>query len=637
MMLRSKQKAAIVSMLHLNNKDAATAAMASKSDLDDGSAPPAAALPASLSDPIWKVLVYDQAGQDIISPLLKVNELREHGITVHMHLNSDRQPIPDVPAIYFVQPTLENLKRIGEDMSRKLYDAYYLNFTFTLPRSLLEELAALAISSGAASSIVQVYDQYLSYLCLEERLFSFNMVDSYKILNDPSSSDSTIDASTDKIVNSLFSAISTLGAVPIIKCPRRSAAANIATKLEQKIRDHMINSRNNLFSEANVGSSRPVLVLLDRNFDIATMVSHSWTYSALVHDVLDMKLNRVVLYLSENNRKTKKVYDLDVSDYFWAKNSGIAFPQVAEDVSAEINRYKKDVEEVTRSSGVSTLEELDPTTNAQSLKNAISVLPKLTERKRTLDMHMNIATSLFTSIGERQLDSFTALEENIAKQTKASILEVLKDEKKTAEDKLRLFLFYYLSVEDISKEDMAQFEAALTASHVSLTSIAHLKNVRNFTKIVTASNPVPQQSTSSDIFQSITSNISKFAGQLDGSRVGGGFENLLSGVTNFLPSRRDLPCTKIVDAIMEGNSTPETEDMMTLDPKLGRGAAPKPTKTRVTFQEAIVFMVGGGNYVEFQNLQDYAQRSTHKKVTYGSTEILTAKGMVAQLEALGGK
>jgi hypothetical protein len=36
-----------------------------------------------------------------------------------------------------------------------------------------------------------------------------------------------------------------------------------------------------------------VLVILDRNIDLIPMLSHSWTYQALVHDVLEMKLNRV--------------------------------------------------------------------------------------------------------------------------------------------------------------------------------------------------------------------------------------------------------------------------------------------------------------------------------------------------------
>ncbi|CAF89651.1 unnamed protein product [Tetraodon nigroviridis] len=35
-------------------------------------------------EPVWKVLVYDWYGQDIISPLLSVKELRDMGITLHL-------------------------------------------------------------------------------------------------------------------------------------------------------------------------------------------------------------------------------------------------------------------------------------------------------------------------------------------------------------------------------------------------------------------------------------------------------------------------------------------------------------------------------------------------------------------------
>ena len=58
---------------------------------------------------VWKVLIYDKLGQDIISPLLKVNEIRENGITMHLALSKERLPIPDVPAVYFISPTMENI------------------------------------------------------------------------------------------------------------------------------------------------------------------------------------------------------------------------------------------------------------------------------------------------------------------------------------------------------------------------------------------------------------------------------------------------------------------------------------------------------------------------------------------------
>lgn len=38
------------------------------------------------NEPSWKVLIYDRIGQDIISPLISVKELRELGVTLHVYV-----------------------------------------------------------------------------------------------------------------------------------------------------------------------------------------------------------------------------------------------------------------------------------------------------------------------------------------------------------------------------------------------------------------------------------------------------------------------------------------------------------------------------------------------------------------------
>ena len=35
-------------------------------------------------DPIWKVLVFDNLGRDVISSVLRVNDLRGWGVTIHL-------------------------------------------------------------------------------------------------------------------------------------------------------------------------------------------------------------------------------------------------------------------------------------------------------------------------------------------------------------------------------------------------------------------------------------------------------------------------------------------------------------------------------------------------------------------------
>jgi hypothetical protein len=57
---------------------------------------------------------------------------------------------------------------------------------------------------------------------------------------------------------------------------------------------------------------------------------------------------------------------------------------------------------------------------------------------------------------------------------------------------------------------------------------------------------------------------------------------------------------------MSGSSD---EELLYLDPKSLRGPSQSASSMRTSFQDAIVFMVGGGSVIEYQNLQEYAQVS----------------------------
>lgn len=62
--------------------------------------------------PIWKLFVMDSGAQKILAPLIKVNDLRDHGVTLYLQLKGQRERVPDVPVVYFVEPTTESISLI---------------------------------------------------------------------------------------------------------------------------------------------------------------------------------------------------------------------------------------------------------------------------------------------------------------------------------------------------------------------------------------------------------------------------------------------------------------------------------------------------------------------------------------------
>lgn len=265
----------------------------------------------------------------------------------------------------------------------------------------------------------------------------------------------------------------------------------VAARLDRKLRDHILDSKDNsLFSgssqkgHTSTPSSRPILIIVDRTVDLVPMLSHSWTYHSLVNDILNMRLNQITVTVpgekGAGDKPITKQYDLKANDFFWAKNASQPFPNVAQDIDAELSKYKEDAAEVTRKTGTSSLDDLHAESGASAaqLKAAITLLPELRERKAVLDMHMNIAHAILKGVADRQLDNFYQLEENVSKQTKSQMLELINDIDKGSDpmDKLRLFIIWFLSVEqEISRSDMGKFDEALRNAGADTTSLAYIK------------------------------------------------------------------------------------------------------------------------------------------------------------------
>lgn len=313
----------------------------------------------------------------------------------------------------------------------------------------------------------------------------------------------------DSIVDSLFSVCVTLGNVPIIRCPKNSAAEMVARRLEKKLKENLYDARNNLFhmdatQAGNFSFQRPLLVILDRNVDMATPLHHTWTYQALAHDVMELSLNRIMVEEDSDKstggaRRKTKSFDLDNRDKFWTSHKGSPFPTVAEAIQEELESYRSSEDEIKKlksNMGIDGENEVAYSMvndNTARLTNAVNSLPQLMEKKRLIDMHTKIATNILNFIKSRRMDSFFELEEKIMSKSllDKAMSDLLQDrEFGSNEDKMRLYIIFYICT-NMPEPEYRRLEGILQEQGCDLSPMPYVQRWKSI--MTRSSNLTPTQ------------------------------------------------------------------------------------------------------------------------------------------------
>jgi len=646
--LRERQVSRLKKMLHLNiQMDDSPVSSTSKEELT------------------WKVLVLDRRSTAIVSSVLRVNDLLDYGITMHALIDQRRTSLPDVNAVYFVSPTVENIAKIISDVNNDHYAKFYVNFTSSLGRSLLEDFAKKVAETGNSYMIKQVYDQYLDFIVTEPNLFSLDMKNVYAQFNDPKTVEDEISGRVNEIVSGLFSAVLTMGSVPIIRSNRGGPAELIAQKLDHRLRDHSINTKQALRSPGvnsannSIRNNKSVLILLDRNIDLASMFAHSWIYQCMVKDVFKLERNTIQIETKSDNGETSlKRYDIDPHDFFWNENASLPFPDAVEHVEAELSKYTEEAKEISSKTGYSSIKDINPNdgSDTKHIQEAIKALPELTKRKNIIDMHMSVLTELIKELEAKNLDSFFEVEQNITDpKVQTQFLDLMKKDTKgdNSKDKLRTYIIMYLKCE-LPETFCSECEEILKASGLDLKALAYIKRVKELNKMSAVSTLDAQNmkkgqgsafGNGSALFSGLSSKLVGITSE-GSSKLSEGLGSLISGIKKLMPEKSNLPITNIVEAILTPQQANQasldmTDDYLYFDPSSTRGAHAKPPR-RSSYDEAMVFVVGGGNYLEYSNLQDWCNglnsssvEDQQRTIIYGSTKICSVDGFLEECSSLG--
>lgn len=449
----------------------------------------------------------------------------------------------------------------------------------------------------------------------------------------------------------------------------------VARKLNKLIAEHPSTT-----SSHKVQHNRPLLVILDRNMDLITPIQHSSTYQALIDDLLLHRANRVEFTTKAEGGKRPqlKKFDLDADqDPFYSRHKFKPFPEAIESNGLELQdvttretaiRSKTTSGSGADATGSSLVGDsfTGTTTSASDLASAVDSLPKLLERKKQLEMHTSILQAVMNEVAARDVPQFFELESALASgqyksdsgKAKSQVMALVTDPSKgNVEDKIRLVIVFCLAttapgsdvsevvkamvnaLEDnkgsngttavdnqgglLTKEDRAKLDMGVKA-------IEYLKKLRSMQMI-------PSSITDAEDYGSrSTGNADLLSGFM--ARATNQATGLLAKATEKVSSMLGKivkhHSTRVVENLCEMRPNTEDDEYLYLDPKVKGDVDVKALRqmTRAPYREVITFMIGGGCYAEYQNLQMIANE--RRSVTYGSTELLSPCEFLSQLGKL---
>ena len=440
----------------------------------------------------------------------------------------------------------------------------------------------------------------------------------------------------------------------------------VARKLNKMIADHPTLLRNK-----SSALTRPLLVILDRNSDLITPIQHTSTYQALIDDLLQHRANRVEFETvvdpdAKRPKKVTKRFDLDPDeDVFYAAHKFQAFPEAIESNGAELQQVTEKEQAIrSKTGGTNNGGAVD--SGASDLAHAVDSLPALLERKKQLEVHTSILQAVMNQVAERDVPQFYELESGLATgafrndltKAKADVLTLLQDTTKgNLDDKIRLVLVYALATKATSS-DLEEVQSALQTAVSSsgegggasadparlaagLKAIAYVKQLRSMHMIPSDMFQQIGESSSSTNSNSggASSTLSSFMAKAS-SQATGLLAKATDRVSSMLGKIHKHHATVVVEKLCNFDEDQDRQYLY-LDPKVkGDVDVRKLPTPRAPIQKVIVFVIGGGCYGEYQNLQMLLNTTStsgggRRQISYGSTELLDAGAFLTQLGKLG--
>lgn len=490
-----------------------------------------------------------------------------------MNIKDKKDRISDVMAIYIVNPTEENLKLIKNDIEKNVFDNFFINFVEKCDDNRLQAFFSDLIQTDKHSRIYKIMVHPLGFNVYHPRVYSLNIKNSYYLLNSPNVKDDDINNYFEKIGNGLFDLLFATRTLPLIKY--RSGFSDNIVKVIQRNFLRVFEKFPELKEEFSKKNST-LLAIVDRDIDLPIMFHHASALGPMMHDVFG-------LTRAKSNGKNFEIDPL--TDYIWNSYIGASFVTAKEKIIEDL----KAINEQT-----AFLDGKDPKSNdieriSEQLSSTLEGLRDITVKQKCLNNHAKFQEKLTKEIDSRNLGLFYSFEEGllntraISKEAKKTFFDIIslkqlnvKDINIHKTDILRLAIIYYLINTNITSDEIKEIEKYLTNIGLSLSAFEFFKQKRSFEE------SMRKGSNSNQDRSFLQKSISYLVKRIVTSEQ----TSLIADTVNNLASNKEIK------EYVSFNLLKQTVE-----------------KNTSTFNQVIVFVVGGGSLAEYEYIEEFLNKN----------------------------
>nr|XP_029117492.1 SNARE-interacting protein KEULE isoform X3 [Elaeis guineensis] len=400
------------------------------------------------------VLIMDKVTVKIMSYSCKMVDITEEGVSLVEDLSKRRQPLPTMDAIYFIQPTKENVVMFLSDMSGRspLYRKAFVFFSSPIHKELVAQIKK---ETRVLPRIGALSEMNLEYFAIDsqgfvtdhekalEELFGENVEGSHKY-----------NACLNTMATRIATAFASLREYPYVRyrAAKSSLDVSTVTTLHDLVPTKLAAAVWNCLAKYKCTipdfpqRETCELLIVDRTIDQIAPIIHEWTYDAMCHDLLNMDGNKYIyeVQVETKDGKTeteKKEVLLEDHDPIWLelRHAHIAYAseRLHEKMTNFITRNKAaQIHHSSRDHG-----EL----STRDLQKVVQALPNYGEQIDKLSLHVEIAGKINNVIKELGLREIGQLEQDLVfgdARTKELINFLQTKQDVTPENKLRLLMIY---------------------------------------------------------------------------------------------------------------------------------------------------------------------------------------------------